>query len=214
MTIRFSHPSQFNDTFDCGYSGNAGAREIIQHFHFRKALGILCLTESADNHLMWVHYAENHTGFVAGFRTTDAWFGLSGMMPQPVVYTSAPPPPIDRYDEPTPERALIKSDAWKYEKEWRCVRMFEKGESRDVQLFFPAVAQLVIGSKMRSHDTARLLGIVESLREYQCDIQVFDSVPNRRTWTFETRRSPKVLCGKCQGDGFIHVPEGSETRVQ
>jgi hypothetical protein len=73
QTIRFSHPSQFNDTFDCGYSGNLGAREVMQHFHYRKALGILCLTETPDNHLMWVHYAAGHAGFVVGFRTTAAY---------------------------------------------------------------------------------------------------------------------------------------------
>ena len=30
-------------------------------------MGVLCLTERPDNHMMWVNYARNHTGFVIGF---------------------------------------------------------------------------------------------------------------------------------------------------
>ena len=35
--------------------------------HGKAQRSILCLTEQSNNHLMWVNYARNHTGFVLGF---------------------------------------------------------------------------------------------------------------------------------------------------
>jgi hypothetical protein len=62
LQIRFSPPSDFNDTFDALSAPSAS--EIgtnaeqrcakLRRARWRSQLGILCLTEEADNHLMWV----------------------------------------------------------------------------------------------------------------------------------------------------------------
>ena len=66
--MRFSPPGEFNDTFDTEYSARApDPKERVRRLKFRSSRGILCLTETADDPSMWVHYAHNHTGFVVGF---------------------------------------------------------------------------------------------------------------------------------------------------
>src|SRR5579862_2843271 len=66
MEIRFSRPSDFNDAFDSHYVVTASDSKTVSdgktaRSRLKNRLGIFCLTESRDNHLMWVHYAKNHT---------------------------------------------------------------------------------------------------------------------------------------------------------
>src|SRR5260221_12186075 len=76
MRLRFSAPSEFNDTFDADYlvPRNQGPRAVMNRLQLRNRLGIACLTERPDDHLMWVHYAKNHTGFVLGFNPREPFF--------------------------------------------------------------------------------------------------------------------------------------------
>jgi len=62
--IRFSPPSHFNDIFDthfipppaCGMeTALESARARLARARLRERFGILCLTEEADNRLMWVN---------------------------------------------------------------------------------------------------------------------------------------------------------------
>src|ERR1700733_10768916 len=68
MHVRSSPPSDFNDTFDSHFlvPKSRGREGILDRIRLKNALGILSLTERSDNHLMWVNYARNHTGFVLG----------------------------------------------------------------------------------------------------------------------------------------------------
>ncbi len=82
MELRFSRPSEFNDTFDTHYlvPRDQSTKRSLERVRLRAKLGILCLTEQSNNHLMWVNYARNHTGFVLGFegRWLTRWV-LSGV---------------------------------------------------------------------------------------------------------------------------------------
>jgi hypothetical protein len=68
MKIRFNPPSEFNDTFDADYLVpiSQGVKAKSDRLRLRAGLGIFCLTERPNDHLMWVHYARNHSGFVIG----------------------------------------------------------------------------------------------------------------------------------------------------
>src|ERR1051325_9989452 len=41
---------------------------------FNEHVGVLSLTEKADNLLMWAHYAQQHTGFVIEFDADNSFF--------------------------------------------------------------------------------------------------------------------------------------------
>jgi hypothetical protein len=104
--------------------------------HWREKLlpsiRVFCVTEDRDNLLMWAHYAKDHTGAVLElWSLPEADNPLS--VATPVIYRSSPPPffteeewlddlmAVKKLDMSALYRryALVKSDHWTYEKEWR-----------------------------------------------------------------------------------------------
>ncbi len=92
-------------------------------------LGILCLTESKRNLLMWAHYAESHKGYVIGFdisheffkfyRKTDSWPDYENVgRVLPVKYDSFRSESVGCFTE----WYFQKSDEWIYEKEHRLIK--------------------------------------------------------------------------------------------
>lgn len=53
-----------------------GNPSVTQSFSegIARRIGILCLSRSPLNLLMWAHYAGNHTGFAIGFNESHAFF--------------------------------------------------------------------------------------------------------------------------------------------
>jgi hypothetical protein len=127
LELRFSRPSEFNDTFDTHYG--------------------------ADNPLMWVHYARNSTGFVLGFDTTTGFFDDDSRALRKVIYQEGPNirPDADL------SACFYKSDRWEHEQEWRCVRAFQSSESRMVTITPSLVTEVVLGPKMERWQIARLV---------------------------------------------------------
>jgi Protein of unknown function (DUF2971) len=87
-------------------------------------IGILCLTESFENLLMWSHYAKSHQGCVLEFNAHHPFFSRRRTEAdefyhlRKVVY-SATRPSVDLMRTNGVEFFLTKSDAWAYEFEWR-----------------------------------------------------------------------------------------------
>jgi hypothetical protein len=83
--------------------------------------GCLSLSATSTNVLMWAHYAQNHEGFVLGFRAEHEYFGDSV---SPVVYSSTRPAhdPFEcRHDGAI---FYTKSADWSYEQEYRKFESF------------------------------------------------------------------------------------------
>lgn len=148
MALRFSPPAEFNDTFDSHYlvPKARGARAKIERHQLRNRLGILCLTERSDDHVMWVHYAHNHTGFVLGFDTKAPFFREEGRILRKVDYQSRPNvlPTADM------NACFYKSLDWQHEKEWRCVREFKPSEFRLIPIEPAAITAIIFGHRMES----------------------------------------------------------------
>ena len=92
LKVRFSPPSDFNDTFDSYHliPSGSGVGAKLARVAFRTQFGVLCLTECPDNQLMWVNYAANHAGFVIGFNPKSPFFGTDGRMLSKVQYHRKP----------------------------------------------------------------------------------------------------------------------------
>lgn len=87
------------------------------------SIGVLCLTESASEILMWSHYAQYHQGFCIEYRVDDD--SLLKAMARPVRYTDAYPSlslknlPADADENFIDICVYTKASQWSYEREWR-----------------------------------------------------------------------------------------------
>lgn len=123
-------------------------RERFYNLH--NTAGLLSLSETPDNLLMWAHYAEGHTGFVLVLDGSHDFFkgdiALHGFAkPVPVEYRlKLPHLTIEETYKETimPEIFFVKSLNWQYEKEWRYLKFranankrFTDGNKLDVNLF-------------------------------------------------------------------------------
>jgi len=206
--LRFSRPTDFNDTFDSDFlipkSQGIGAKAA--RYHLKNQLGVLCLTAQADNHLMWVHYAQNHTGFILGFNSHARFFSEKDRILRKVTYQDRP----NVLSNADLNVCFYKSNAWKYEREWRCVRSFQPSESRMEMIEPELVSQIIFGSRMAPWQIAR---IVSCLTAYGMkDAQYFISSPSHKSWTFQNDRKEMSVCHKCAGNGYLMEDSATEDR--
>lgn len=127
--------------------------------------GIKCFTTSHNNLLMWAHYANNHEGVCFKFDIQkDADFFQDLLQ---VVYD-------DTYTQlnyiksqnNTVEILRHKSEAWKYEEEWRVLKL---GKARQLVGFSrDSLVQIIFGCRCRCKDQVEI--------QKMCSEPGFDSV--------------------------------------
>ena len=92
--------------------------------------GILSLSETPDNLLMWAHYAQGHTGFVLELDGSHDFFkGNNSLLgfakPERAEYRlERPRMTAEETSEETALRDIffVKGSEWEYEKEWRYLK--------------------------------------------------------------------------------------------
>jgi hypothetical protein len=130
-----------------------------------KVIGILSLSESANNLLMWAHYANSHQGFVIEFDSSNKFFNQQINENDELRYLRK----VSYSDERPNIRInvrdgsdagvkmfLAKSNEWSYEKEWRIMLPLEHSDKKiksvphDIHLFkipFSAISKVIIGAR-------------------------------------------------------------------
>lgn len=157
-------------------------QELAKSFpkNLNRTVGVLSLTESADNFLMWSHYAYGHAGFVIEFDSHSALFdgqsryGISSL--NKVVYKENVPFPYLIDGELTSEEVLkelfyVKDTIWDYEKEWRMIGQLATADETIVLAnstkiclykFNPnAVTGVIFGARMSTGDRTKVLKALE-----------------------------------------------------
>jgi len=92
--------------------------------HMQK-IGVLCLSETPNEILMWSHYAEYHKGFCIEYRIDE--ISPLKTKAQPVRYTDVYPSlslknlPADAEDNFIDVCVYTKASQWSYEREWRAI---------------------------------------------------------------------------------------------
>ena len=141
-----------------------GTKRVVSR-EWIESVGVLCLTTSPDDLLMWAHYAQNHTGICLGFDSGFEPFSTA----QPVRYQEgrarvAPLDTASREQQLVEKVLFVKSPHWRYESEWRCikrpVREDEKAYYRDLYIQQPD----------RCDDIAQLLASEGGPGHYEFDI--------------------------------------------
>lgn len=200
LEVRFSRPSEFNDTFDTHYlvPRSQGKTGIATRFRFKRGIGIFCLTERPDDHLMWVHYARNHTGFVLGFRANASFFREDSRTLGKVIYQKRP----IVFSNAALEACFYKARTWRHEHEWRCVRAFKSSEPRTVGIKSELIREIIFGSQMESWQIAQII-FYATAHEMMSHIKFFRSSPSRRSWSLKNVQTTMSLCDSCHGDGYF-----------
>lgn len=133
--------------------------------------GILSLAMTADNLLMWAHYADEHRGLAVELDADDTLFNSHAdsraefQLKRPVRYT-AERPQIPESDEILFEHFFTKSPEWAYEEEFRIVRRLNssvkkiESDPMPVHLFeLPpsAIRRVIFGARVPPAQRASLI---------------------------------------------------------
>jgi hypothetical protein len=137
---------------------------------YSQNFGVLSLTETPDNLLMWSHYGSSHKGIVLGFDETHAFFKGAELVPSLERLTrveyNQKRPVISPTTLNNPKIFLRKSVEWAYEREWRLIRpLSEAAETRvrdsevPICLFevpHDAIRMVITGSQMTQSEYQKI----------------------------------------------------------
>jgi hypothetical protein len=122
--------------------------------HVAEKIGVLCLSEIADDILMWSHYADLHRGICLQFNSNFSFFENAHR----INYKHERPkinPFRDHIEQVMESVLLTKADHWAYEKEWRLIHYSDgAGAYR-----FPseALTGIVLGSRISESNEQKVL---------------------------------------------------------
>ena len=148
---------------------------------FEENLGILCLTESPTNLLMWAHYADSHQGLVSEFDPESPFFDQR-VGPEDdlrhlrkVIYQDERPAVfLTEIEDFSP--FLTKGIDWSYEAEWRMMmplfaanQIIGEGPTA-VHLFEvpkAAIKGVIFGCRMSDEKKTEIRQILQDSPEYE-----------------------------------------------
>lgn len=144
-------------------------------------IGILCLTESPDNLLMWAHYADSHRGFVVEFDENSPFFDRR-VTPEDELHHlrkvsySTMRPSLTLADVEDFSSFMTKGVDWEYEAEWRMIMPLEaaskinKAGKQVVHLYeFPADAMtsVILGCRMNAEKKEEIRKILANSLHFE-----------------------------------------------
>lgn len=187
------------------------SRQITEQFLAqRESIGVLSLSETCDNLLMWSHYAENHAGFVIALNEqhpslngrradTDEFFHPRQVAYQEQRFTGA----LEGLG--ATEWLLTKSPDWAYEREWRVLKPIQFAippEEAPIpisglfDLPADAVEEIYMGARVSEPTRRELLSLVHDEPRYQhCKVYQAELHANQFALTFRPIPSPIVTAG-------------------
>lgn len=151
-----------------------------------KIVGVLSLTDTPNNELMWAHYANSHDGFAVGLDPDSGFFQPKAGEPhlcgelmnvqysdtRPVVFVDP-----GKLDIPK-EIFFTKTTKWSYENEWRMIKKLEMADQvievsgKKIHLFevpSDAIKEVIFGTKVTPEKRAE----VEDKLRHRCSHIVF-----------------------------------------
>ncbi len=176
---------------------NLPALEVQIYERMSASIGVLCLTETPNNLLMWAHYAGSHSGFVVEFDHQHEFFNQRRTEVdelrhlRKVLYAQERPILFFENSDGT-ELLLTKSHHWAYEQEWRMFMALEDASSiksnsiGDFHLFdFPieSVVSVTFGCRMNVGDKIRIRKAIEGHLHYNC--RFYDTLVNPKIYELD-----------------------------
>jgi hypothetical protein len=153
-------------------------QEVHNH-HVAEKIGVLCLSEIADDILMWSHYADLHRGICLQFNSNFNFFEnahqINYKLERPKIN-----PFRDHIEQVMESVLLTKADHWAYEKEWRLIRY---ADGAGAYQFPPeALTGVVLGSRISESNEQKLLAC---LADRASPIKVMRSCISQTTYSLD-----------------------------
>lgn len=168
---------------------SAGLRKPLTE-GFNEHIGVLSLTEKADNLLMWAHYAQEHTGFVIEFDADNLFFHQRRGESDEFGYLrkvnySMTRPNVVLTKVTSTEMFLTKSEDWRYEQEWRMLRPLkdatevrENDEGESIHLYQvpgSCITKVIVGARMNEEKRHNIRRIISNNTELG-HVKIFEAV--------------------------------------
>lgn len=147
-------------------------------------MGIISFSTDINNILLWSHYAQNHCGFAVGFDKVKIensnLLGAGGMVQYSLDNNHPIVNPIDDNNSFW-NRTFVKSNDWKYESEYRILRIFREKLSpndskRKVQFDPELINEVCLG--MEINDSDKKL-IIEICNNHKIPVYQMSKVPRK-----------------------------------
>lgn len=201
--LRVALPAAQNAVFDL-----VNHRDLVASAN--KSLGILCLSSTATNLLMWGHYTSSYAGFVVEFDATHDFFSCppdahssAGTLTQVSYLDDRPTILLDEATDGSVEQLLFsKAKNWEYEQEWRLVRRLASAnkvmpcQPLDVHLFeVPSVAitAVVVGHRMSKEKFDALSSMLASPQYQHVELKRIQIHASKYSLTIEDATSWESL---------------------
>lgn len=201
QSLYFSSPLDFNDPYECmpaiqklnaqfnidSLANKKSQRDYIEHMENKilggRKIGIVCLSKTDRNTIMYAHYSQNHEGLCLGFEV-DIYDSRSEradpFLASEVIYAKTYPVLSGNQDskEQFKKMFLCKHEDWSYENEWRMVNFLIDNE-KDRLYEFPKnmLKKVVLGVKTKPYVKRLIKGLkIEMNMEFE--IYVAKQKPN------------------------------------
>jgi len=146
-------------------------------------MGVVSLSASRDNPLLWAHYAESASGFAVGYRARDE-DGLEAFPALPIDYTMDRPQMPCMGEADWPRILFTKSEHWAHEQEWRYVRLADDGGVGPMVVSAGSIVEVCLGPRMKKEHRAAVVTAARSLPD-RPRILLARLMPERFGLTFE-----------------------------
>jgi hypothetical protein len=160
---------------------------------FSRMIGILSLTDTANNQAMWAHHADSHKGFVLAFDSSSAFFNRRRSNADEFHHLRR----VQYMDRTASDSSLMKltgadifltkSSDWAYEREWRMIAPLgtdinhPPGDDEVVLVEFPpsAILEVIVGARSTTECRTALCRAVTEDKAYSHVILKEAFVPER-----------------------------------
>lgn len=144
-------------------------------------LGVLSLSSTCKNNLLWSHYAASHTGICLKFIATEytPFFGQAQQVkyrstyPQIGILKHSPDKQVEAF-------LLTKAKDWKYEEEWRIIDHVNGSGRKD----FPdeLLVEVVFGARIDPKDKEEVLSWISKRKK---PVQVSQAILSSGSYSLE-----------------------------
>lgn len=149
-------------------------------------VGILSLSETISNPLLWAHYADSHKGFVIEFNAEHSFFNRRRSDKdeffhlRKVKYKNRSSPGRTLMDLDGDDLLITKESCWEYEAEWRILVPIESAdkvlniENDEIHLFTipsSAISGIIVGSRASSSLFEEIKAHIQSLDNHEIDLK-------------------------------------------